>query len=113
MWAAGLFEGEGCITHNGKASDRVLCPKLILCSADRDVVKRFHSAVGDIGYFRPRGGRLQEHHRYQWEWRVMGFEKVQSVVAMLWMGLGERRKARAKEILSIHLAKTPKQYPKD
>jgi hypothetical protein len=97
-WAAGLFEGEGCITHNGHRGAKLL-PKLILCSVDEDVLRRFAVATG-VGYVRPRRAKLAIHHKTQWEWRVLGFEKSQAVIALLWFGLGERRRARAREILT-------------
>src|SRR5689334_19094280 len=97
-WAAGLFEGEGCITHNG-AWGKTAVPKLVLCMCDEDSVVRFHSAIRGIGRidFRPA---KNEKHRPQWAWRVNGHERVQAVLAMLWFGFGQRRKARAKEILA-------------
>jgi hypothetical protein len=96
-WAAGLFEGEGCITHNGHGGK---CPKLIMCTTDKDVMDRFVRVV-QIGHLRLRGAKLQAHHQDQWEWRVLGFESVQATIALLWFGLGARRRARAKEILSV------------
>jgi hypothetical protein len=109
-WAAGLFEGEGCITHNGHRGAKLL-PKLILVSADEDVVHRFRRAVGNIGYVRVRAVRSIKTHlphwKDTWEWRVVGHEKAQAVIAFLWFGLGARRRAKAREILAWNATGAP------
>ena len=108
-WAAGLFEGEGCITHNGKYGKMV--PKLMLCMSDEDAVARFHAAVG-VGYFRERKAKASPRHRTQWEWRVLGHQKAQFVIALLWFGLGQRRRARAKEVLACPHRQGPTYIPR-
>lgn len=98
-WAAGLFEGEGCITHGGH-NHAYLLPKLVLCSADEDVVRRFYMAIGEYGRIRIREPKEPQHKR-QFEWIANGFELVQAIIALLWFGLNRRRRDRAREILGI------------
>jgi hypothetical protein len=100
-WAAGLFEGEGCITHNGHRASK-LTPKLVLVTADEDIANRFMSIVRCGIMRRQCATRVRihkSHYKDRWEWRVVGFERTQYVIALLWNGLGARRRERAKEIL--------------
>lgn len=102
LWASGLFEGEGCITYSGKGR---ATPRLILTTTDLDVLERFKDA---IGFGRISKGRLpQGACKAQYTWDLTSFEKVQAVLAFLWYGLGERRKARARDILLEFRAKRP------
>lgn len=91
-WAAGLFEGEGCFHITGKSA------QANLHMTDEDTVRRFAAAIG-IGNVHDRPTR--HDRKPSWVWRVGGLVKVQAVVAMLWFGLGARRRQRAKEILAI------------
>jgi hypothetical protein len=99
-WAAGLFEGEGSIgTFKTKQGET---PRLILAMVDRDVVERFRDIVGM--------GRLCVNRRrppYQslLAWDITSFEKVQALIAMWWPWLGERRRAKAKDVLTRALAR--------
>jgi hypothetical protein len=95
-WAAGLFEGEGCITSNGKRTK--LLPTLVLCTADLDVLQRFHGAVGGVGKIYPR--KMATQFKAQWEWRATGHRRAQHILALLWHGLGARRRTRAAQILT-------------
>lgn len=100
IWSSGLFEGEGCITHNSSKQKKV-SPKLVLVMKEEFSVLRFYAAIGHLGYiyFRPK--------TKCWEWRVNGFEKFQAVLAIVWSGLGPSRKKRAREILSAYHVGTP------
>jgi hypothetical protein len=99
-WAAGPFEGEGCITHKGHKGNPSRYPTLHLVSTDEDTVRRFHAAVDGLGavskpYWAPMSTKPV------WRWQVCKFEHAQAIVAFLWFGLGERRRARAIEVLSM------------
>ncbi len=101
-WAAGLFEGEGCITHNGK-QDRILTPKLVLCMTDKDSVERFLDIVksGRI-LVRKRSelsvDKISRKSKIPYEWRVTGHKECITILRLIWPGLGLRRKARALEL---------------
>lgn len=98
-WAAGLFEGEGCITQT-RRSTGYAAPRLQMSMADIDVVRRFALTVGvgSLHWITPR--RL--HHSEQLLWSVTRFEHVQAVLAMFWPWLGDRRRARARQVLLEH-----------
>lgn len=49
-WAAGFFDGEGCVTyvnHNGKQTTRAL--RINITQIHDEVLKRFQQAVGGLG----------------------------------------------------------------
>ena len=97
-WAAGLFEGEGCITHTGTNNRAV--PALVMCSTDRDVVERFAMAIGssiDKISTRPPA---KAHHKTQYELRLYGRKKCHATLTAMWPWLSSRRRARAREIFN-------------
>lgn len=94
-WAAGLFEGEGCVRIRPRG-----CGEMTLAMTDRDVVERFAEIVG-AGKVKRNDGPARNGHQVQWRWNVSRFETVQAVVAMIWPWLGERRRAKALEVLTI------------
>jgi hypothetical protein len=56
-WAAGLFEGEGCLSFSTVRGERY--PQAMLKTTDRDVLARFHRivVVGAIYPVKPRLAR--------------------------------------------------------
>lgn len=97
-WAAGLFEGEGSfyLHTSGKDGKNVYC-KASLGMTDQDVVERFASIVGFGAIYTNQ----LKSGKTNYKWAVASFEYVQAVVCLLWSQLGERRKAKAIEILRI------------
>jgi hypothetical protein len=99
-WAAGLFEGEGCVAFGQsgrKGSGKSISAQIRLAMTDRDMVERFAQVVRVGALHRPRRGRPNEKIIYGWA--AYGFENVQQVIAMFWPWLGQRRRARAREVL--------------
>ena len=112
-WAAGLFEGEGCFSTSlvtrpprpekgEKNSRRQRSTQARLAMTDEDTVRRFSEVIGfgSIGNA-GRSPSCPSHWKPQWTWQCNSHEKVQALVAMLWFGLGARRRARAAEILRL------------
>ncbi len=98
-WAAGLFEGEGCITwRQNTARNGQVYPALQVKMTDEDRVRRFREVVG-VGLVRPHVRPMKSHHKQQWAWKVYSYESCQAVIALLWVWLGPRRRARAVEVL--------------
>lgn len=89
-WAAGLFEGEGTFSRSQKV------PIAQLSSTDADVVEHFAEVMGF-------GSLYHFTRRDPWKngmtWATTTFEQMQATVAALWPWLGERRRARATELL--------------
>lgn len=98
-WAAGLFEGEGCASlHRGSGRTNRRYVALSLSSTDEDAVRRFHQAIGSLGNVH-KGKNGTRTGKDIWHWRTARFEHSQAVIAMLWYGLGKRRRARCIEVL--------------
>lgn len=100
-WAAGLFEGEGCVSARVRRTnkhDRSIVARLRM--SDEDVVRRFHSVVG-VGHV--NGPYLDsDRKKPTWVWQTGSFEAVQAVIAFMWPWLHSRRRARMRELLTWH-----------
>lgn len=95
-WAAGLFEGEGCI-YIGKPYARKSNRKITasLSMSDEDVVNRFCSIVGKGSVIRvPKG-----QYKPAFCWVAGKRRDVESILNKFLPYLGERRKAKAREAL--------------
>ncbi len=104
-WAAGLFEGEGCITANVTKAKGLTYrrPYLSLRSTDLDVVERFHGVVG-CGRVLPikSPSHVNKGRKPAWDWRAASSEDVQAVLTLLRPHLGDRRGEKADEALSFY-----------
>lgn len=99
-WAAGLFEGEGSIgTRKGRSEESPRRLLLQLTSTDEDVLRRFHATLQCGGVYGPYGPYAGQTKCY-WYWTVSGL-LAHSALAKLLIHLGERRTARAKEVLEL------------
>jgi hypothetical protein len=98
-WASGLFDGEGCISIGRNRGSLMAYPNMTMAMQDQDAVLRFHAAVGvgTVGVRPPHG----TNQRALYTWRADSFENTQAVIALLWYGLNARRKARAREVLTL------------
>lgn len=99
-WAAGLFEGEGCITTgvdnraNGKTRHHL---RLQLGSTDEDVVRRFHKIVGLGSVGGPYADVRKPQYKPTWRWSA-SYKQAGLALAKMLPYLGERRVARAAEL---------------
>jgi hypothetical protein len=95
-WAAGLFEGEGCIAVNVSPHHHGVQPIATLTMTDEDSVQRFVAAIGmgSVRSYPAKGSRKAIYC-----WRVGSLEGVQQVLCLLWFGLGTRRRQRAREVM--------------
>jgi hypothetical protein len=99
-WAAGLFEGEGCISYGERPSRRLM---LRLCSTDEDVVQRFREIVG-VGSIYGPVSRTNKRHKPYWVYNTTSFEDSQYLLCLFWQWLGKRRKAKAISALRGYVA---------
>lgn len=97
-WAAGLFEGEGCISQDRTGT----MPLLVLGMTDEESVRRFARIV--------RGGSVRYQQRQQtgrkpvWTWHARG-KRAAGVLFVLYPYLGERRRAQAREVFGNEIAR--------
>ena len=87
-WAAGLFEGEGCMSGRNT---------LRLQMTDKDVVEKFHDAVGlgKIYYYPSRDGKRKE----TWTWYLEKRNFVRLLLSKFLPYFGNRRAHKALDIL--------------
>jgi hypothetical protein len=97
-WAAGLFEGEGCITRRARG-DIVTSVRLQVDMTDHDVLMEFMRIVG-VGNVTKVNARPGGEQRYQvWRWACAARADVISVLERLLPYMGERRAAKARAAL--------------
>ncbi len=99
-WAAGLFEGEGCLTWHS-VPDTVAGRrfKVSIGSNDKDVLDKFAALfpVGKVrGPYKDGKGR-----RVSWQYQCTIAEHVYAVVVALYPWLCSRRKARIEQFLTL------------
>jgi hypothetical protein len=78
---------------------------MTLAMSDEDSVKRFAKAVGCGKVHMPR--RLPNRKQI-WKWAVYNFEHTQATIALLWFGLGHRRKQQCRNALAKYLREAKK-----
>jgi hypothetical protein len=93
-WAAGLFEGEGCISNVN-----VTGVNLLLGMTDEDVVRRFHAAVGVGVVGGPYRNREEPKYKSTFRWVTYNKKDTKKVLELFLPFFGERRKQRALEAL--------------
>ena len=81
-WAAGLFEGEGCITTNHRIK---------IAMTDKDVVEDFARVVG-FGDVREQ---QRPPHRTQYEWQAQRKSIVKDILLRMLPYFGTRRAYKA------------------
>lgn len=96
-WAAGLFEGEGCIAVSRRANKLHDQWSLVLASTDLDVLKRLQTVVGMGNITGPLG---RSDHKPYWTWRVTRREHVYALLVAIYPWLLQRRQDRALECLA-------------
>lgn len=101
-WAAGLFEGEGCITFNAVRSKgkRYRSPRLQLRTTDRDVLDRFARIMGCGSIVTIQNpAHVAAGRKPAWDWRTAAKADVEDVLLRLLPFLGRRRAQKAREAL--------------
>lgn len=105
-WAAGIFEGEGCICWStptdGLPGKQRPQARLTVCMTDRDVLERFLHVIGRgaINDKKKPPMYWKPHYKQQWEWSVRSWPDVTAVLALLRPWLCGRRSQKADEILA-------------
>ncbi len=101
-WFAGLFEGEGCfsIEKNGGV-------KLTVGMTDKDIIDRIREMFPKCSNMKPIQPKpVRDSYntpKIRYVWRVSKPDEVKRIVELIMPWLGERRKAKAQEMLE-HLA---------
>lgn len=98
-WAAGLFEGEGCIRHAREKNGTQR--RLTLVSTDLDVIEKFAAITG--GGIRERS--VTGNRQRAWVWQIDRWALVSKVLRSFYPHLCARRGAKALELLRDPAAK--------
>jgi hypothetical protein len=104
-WFAGLFEGEGCmsIEKNGNT-------KLTIGMTDPDIIDRIRTLFPNCQNMKPIQPKpVRDSYstpKIRYTWRVSDPAEVKRILELILPWLGERRSARAREVLE-HLANRP------
>jgi hypothetical protein len=102
VWAAGLFEGEGCIS---KQKARPNQRRLQINMTDKDVMERFVNVVG-YGELKNRtySEAVKSLHKGTlkpfWSWEVSKKTEVLRILKMFLPHLGKRRAEKAIEAIN-------------
>lgn len=99
-WAAGLFEGEGCLNAYRRPSGKWSI-QLRLGMTDRDVVEQFAAIVGCGSVHRLRVSKAHAHWKPMYQWYVQSGTDVVRVIDLLLPRLGTRRSAKALEVREV------------
>ena len=96
-WMSGLFEGEGSISISKKKG---YC-YLQLVSTDEDILYKFArlaNCKNKITYCKRRPHQNKDH----WKWQVGNREDVTRLLTLMLPYLGDRRSAKANEVLTFY-----------
>ena len=95
VWAAGLFEGEGCIHDK---TDRPNQRVLAISMTDKDVMERF---VDVVGYGNLTGPYMaQKSTKPLWAWQLYKKTEVLRILKMFLPHFGKRRSEKAIEAIN-------------
>lgn len=101
-WAAGLFEGEGCINLAFKRGARRVRsrpnPRLVMKMTDEDVVRRFAAVVGHGNVTGPHK-RKNPKHKPTWNWSWCGVGACRWASKHFGPYLGTRRLEKLNEVI--------------
>lgn len=102
-WAAGILEGEGCFSiHRRKDRSNTLNTAIHCEMTDEDIIRRLHAVfkVGTVNVRRNMSGRKDTRARKAtWIWSAQKKSDVLEVILRVLPYLGERRAAKAKELM--------------
>lgn len=89
-WAAGLFEGEGCITRK-KNSNRY---ELKINLTDLDILEKFQEVVG-CGNINQQKYKSKNHHKDIWKWGIYNKADITRLLINMLPYFGNRRACTA------------------
>jgi hypothetical protein len=104
-WAAGLFEGEGCI--HVIESDGCMYARLSLTTTDRDVLDRFQSVIV-AGTVKANPPPKQVQWKQSYRWYLSRTAEIERVLHRFMPYLGKRRSSKAQEALEVCSHVTPR-----
>jgi len=104
-WAAGLIEGEGCISMQNRKLSGVRGGRpgwhLTVQMTDEDVLRRLASVIGlgRVGGPYVNKGDGKKPYKPIWSWNISSRAHCYAVLTALWPWLGARRREKVREAL--------------
>ena len=97
-WAAGLFEGEGCITIDNRSPNH---RRLLMGMTDEDVMQKFVDVVGAGKLYGPYSysGDKAKYKQF-WQWSIGKKPEVVRILKMFIPYFGKRRSEKAIEAIN-------------
>ena len=102
VWAAGLFEGEGSITHAANYPHK---KQLSIGMTDKDVMERFVDVVGHGKLYGPYCYKKSGNRKPYWQWKAYKSSEILRILKMFLPHFGKRRAEKAIEAIN-HLHET-------
>ena len=98
LWLTGIYEGEGCLTRNGRKTNSHGM-QLTVTMRDEDIIRRC-LAVSGKGSIEGPYTRNNPKWSPMWRWTVRKRADVLYLLNGMWGLLGERRKEQARRVLT-------------
>ena len=107
-WAAGFYDGEGCMTCcydvKNKDGTHYRAIKFVISqSGFVDLLERFKLIIGFGSIYGPYTKNHKTAKLPRYNIRLSGFEKCQFMIALLWKHLGDQKRIQAKKQLTGYL----------
>ena len=99
-WAAGVFEGEGCISVQRNTVGH-LTPVMVVKMTDKDVVERLFEVMGRGSVYTYKKTYGEGARRIPYQWRITGWDNLHWFAETIGPFLGERRTERLNEVLAM------------
>ena len=102
-WAAGLFEGEGCLSYHS-TQDRW---QMRIKMTDDDVLNDFYDSVNNIGnyYADRKPPSAAQHHKPFSIWELNKKDYIFELVMLFYPYMYTRRRERMRDFLSWYFSK--------
>ena len=115
-WAAGLFEGEGCICRSKPNGRKAFRGKLRIVMLDEDIVKRF-AAIVRCGHVHGPIKHTRSGRADYWKWETSRWRDIVHVIVLLRPHLGVRRQQQLDTVLRTcqptYTQRVPEELPPD
>ena len=108
-WAAGIFEGEGCmsLTYSKTVPHAARRVRLQVGMTDRDIIERLHYIWPGVPMVARNSHPNYPGAKMMFMWRVNKCAEVERILHAMLPWLGERRSQRANELLAAIAAMPP------
>ena len=102
-WLAGLYDGEGCLSQQGKTKHRYWV--LAISMTDEDVVRRAYEVTKAGCFMGPLTCPSLAKYKPVYRWSVNSQQAIYEVTRAMLPWLGERRSAKVAEFVADYEAR--------